>query len=405
MPSIKDRLKKLGVKGIEVPVEVKPRLDYPIEKAVDGRLVSNSVGNYFLVERNFPLGHSYGNAKLEIKSPLDMISSWAGESKIAGAEIEDFCFVDTETTGLAGGSGTLAFMVGMGRFEKEEFKLAQFFLKDPGDETAMLLAIEEFLAPCKVLVSFNGKAFDIPLMNARYITNMQPSPFKGLAQLDILHLARRLWRDRLPSRTLNYLETEILEIKRTGEDTPGWMIPSLYNDYLLTGDSRPLAGVFYHNEIDILSLATLTEVLAKIISDPLGSEDAHTLDLLAVGKLNEDLGNRIEAKTIYEFCLEKELPAEIKSRTIKRLSYLYRRLDQMPEALSLWWQAAADREIYAHEELAKYYEHKTRDFVEAKKWTNAALVLIKMPEINRFERIQWQEKLDYRLDRLNRKIK
>ncbi len=395
----------MGVKGSVIQPEIKPRLEFPNEDAVDGRLAENSAGGYFLVERSFPLGHKYGNNILEIVSPLEMIANWAGENHISEVDIDEFCFVDTETTGLAGGSGTLAFMVGMGRFEKDEFKLAQFFLKDPGDETAMLFAIEEFLAPSKVLVSFNGKAFDIPLMNARYITNMQPSPFKELAQLDILHLARRLWRDRLPSRTLNFLEIEILGIERTGEDTPGWMIPSLYTDYLLTGDSRPLAGVFYHNEIDILSLAVLMEVLAKIISDPLGSKNAHTLDLLAVGKLNEDLGHQFEAKKIYEYCLEQELPDEIRTRTVKRLSYIYRRLDQLPEALSLWWQAVADREIYAHEELAKYYEHKARDFEEAKKWTESARALLKMPEINRFERVQWQEKFNYRLERLTRKIK
>ena len=200
MSSIKDRLKKLGVRASEVQKETKARLDFPVEKAVDGKTVKNSSGEFFLVERSFPVGFEYGNMKLEIKSPLEMISVWAGESSIADMDIDEFCFVDTETTGLAGGSGTLAFMVGMGRFEKNEFKLAQFFLNDPGDETAMLFAIEEFLAPCKVLVSFNGKAFDIPLLNARYITNQQPSPFKVMAQLDILHLARRLWRDRLPSR-------------------------------------------------------------------------------------------------------------------------------------------------------------------------------------------------------------
>lgn len=403
MSSLKDRLRKMGVKPSEVLKEIKPKLNFPIEKAVDGKIVKNSSGEFFLVERLFPIGFQHGNAKLEIKSSLEMISEWAGDEYISKAKIEEFCFVDTETTGLAGGSGTLAFMVGIGKFENGKFKLAQFFLNDPGDEVAMLFAIEEFIAPCKIIVSFNGKAFDVPLLNARYITNGQPSPFKGLAQLDILHLARRMWKTRLPSRTLNYLENEILELVRTGEDTPGWMIPSLYNDYLLTGDSRPIAGVFYHNEIDILSLAVLTEVLAEMISKPLKSKDTHVLDLVGVGKLHEDLGYLFEASQIFEHCLEQEMPDGIKHATVKRLSYIYRRLGQTPEALSLWWQAAADREVYAHEELAKYYEHKAHDLEEASKWTKAGIALINVDGFNRFERIQWQEKFEYRLDRLVRK--
>jgi tetratricopeptide (TPR) repeat protein len=145
--------------------------------------------------------------------------------------------------------------------------------------------------------------------------------------------------------------------------------------------------------------------MARLISNPMGSKDVNTIDLVAVGKLHEDLGHLFEAKNIYEHCLEKKLPGEIRSRTVKRLSYLCRKLNLLPDAMSLWWQAAADREIYAHEELAKYYEHKVKDLEEAKKWTEAALALIKMPEINRFEKFQWQEKLEYRLNRLKRKIK
>jgi len=146
---------------------------------------------------------------------------------------EEIRTVDTETTGLAGGSGTYTFMVGIGRFEGDEFRLAQFFLRDPSEEAAQLAAIEKFLAPCQAVVSFNGKSFDLPLLNSRYLINGCPPPLAGAAHIDLLHLSRRLWRARLPSRTLGNLEAKILGLTRAQQDVPGWMIPDLFLDRLL----------------------------------------------------------------------------------------------------------------------------------------------------------------------------
>jgi uncharacterized protein YprB with RNaseH-like and TPR domain len=404
MSSLSDKLKKMGVQVGAEKLQKATGLKFPIHSVVEGELSTNPQGEVFLVEEVFPWEHRHGKIGLKLTSPLALVAAWARDERIAQLTPEQFAFIDTETTGLAGGSGTYAFLVGVGRFEADGFHLAQFFMRDPADEPALLAALEAFLTPCEVLVSFNGKAYDIPLLQARYITNGIPFPWEETAQLDLLHLARRLWRQRLPSRALGYLEEHVLGKTRTGEDTPGWMIPELYFNYLRSGDARPLKGVFYHNAMDILSLAALTEHVAHLLADPLDGRVEYALDLVAIGKLNEDLGNLDQAALILERSLEQELPPDVRHQTTKRLSFIHKRRGEIPLAISLWWQAAADRQIYAHEELAKHFEHSERDFAEALRWTEAALAIISMPGASFADRLLWEGELKHRQSRLLEKL-
>ncbi len=405
MPSISDRLKSLGVQlGADKLPQQNAAQKFPIELAVPGEIKDTHHGNVFVSEQFHPLGHSHGLGTLDLTSSLHLMAVWAGEEQIAGKRPEQFAFLDTETTGLGGGSGTYAFMVGVGRFEPEGFRLAQFFMRDPAEEPALLDALEHFLAPSEVVVSFNGKSFDIPLLQTRYITNSYPFPLQSTPHLDLLHLARRLWRLRLPSRTLGYLEEHILGKTREEDDTPGWLIPQLYFDYLRSGDARPLKGVFYHNAMDILTLAALTNHVAHLLEDPLDGRVEHALDLVAIGKLNEDLGYLDQAARILEGALAQDLPDEMRSITLRRLSFLQKRRGEMPLALSLWWQAAAEREIYAHEELAKHFEHSEKNPQEALRWTEAALAILAMPDTPFVEKLQWREPLERRRARLRSKL-
>jgi uncharacterized protein YprB with RNaseH-like and TPR domain len=405
MPSLSDRLKSLGVQlGSDKTPQAKGARKFPVESLLEGELITTPHGEIFQVDSHFPDDHQHGNTFLDLSAPLDLISAWARDERIADYSPDQFAFLDTETTGLAGGSGTYAFMVGVGRFEEDGFHLAQFFMRDPSEEPALLHAVEHFLAPCETVVSFNGKSYDLPLLQARYITNGWPFPLQATAHLDLLHLARRLWRDRLPSRTLAYLEEHILEHARTEEDTPGYMIPELYFDYLRSGDARPLKGIFYHNAMDILSLAGLTRHIAHLLADPLDGRVAHALDLAAIGKLNEDLGYLDQAARILEMSLEYEMPGDARKQVMRRLSFIHKRRGEMPLALGLWWQAAADREIYAHEELAKYYEHTEKNYKEALRWTDAALAILGMPGTSITDKLQWEAPLKHRQNRLHQKL-
>ncbi|MCA2002269.1 MAG: ribonuclease H-like domain-containing protein, partial [Chloroflexi bacterium] len=306
MSSLADKLKALGVKtGRDIQP---PSHDggHPIESVVAGDFRATPRGDIFVAERVF--AENYRRATL-IQSQLSILSEWANDPRIAELPIEKFAFLDAETSGLSGGTGTYAFLVGVGRFSGGAFLLRQFFMRDPSEEPAMLEALIDFLAPCKALVSFNGKAFDAPLLAARYALRRIPSPFHGCAHLDLLPLARRLWRDRLPSRALKYLEEHILGVTRASEETPGYEISWLYFDYLRSGDARPLAGVFYHNAMDVTTMTALLERISDLLANPY-QEVAHGVDFIALGKLYEDLRRWDEAARLFESGLEAGLGEE-----------------------------------------------------------------------------------------------
>jgi len=403
--SLSDKLKSLGVKiGARDLPPPRPRKPYPIERVVSGCFQETPHGEVYVVERRYPLEHRHGCATLQITAPLRVIAEWAREPRLADAELDTFAFLDTETTGLAGGTGTYAFLVGVARYDGQEFHLAQFFMRDPIEEPALLAALTEFLQPCQALVTFNGKGFDVPLLNARYIANGEQSPLASLAHLDLLPLARRLWRPRLPSRALGYLEEHILGLIRAQEDVPGWVIPSLYFGYLRSGDARAMKSVFYHNAVDVLSLAALLSHVAGLLDDPLSGAVVHGLDLVAMGRLFENLGRLEAAVQLYECGLSHDLPEEMRWKTVRWLSFVQKRRGNLSSAVALWRQAARNGQIYAHVELAKFYEHKQRDYAEAARWTHAALALVNAPDFPRHECRRWLADLEHRLARLHRKL-
>ncbi len=406
MPSLSDKLKSLGVQlGARDLSPPQPRRDvYAIEQVISGQFQPTPHGEVFVVETWYGSDYRHGRIDLQISASLKTVAECAAEARIATATSASFAFLDTETTGLAGGTGTYAFLIGVGRYEAEQFRLTQFFMRDPLEEPAQLAALTGFLQPCEVLVTFNGKAFDVPLLNTRYITNGELSPLTTLTQLDLLPLARRLWRDRLPSRALGQLEIHILQAARTQEDVPGWLIPSVYFDYLRSGDARPLKGIFYHNAMDILAMAGLLNHVSQVLEDPLNGRVEHSLDLVALAKLFEALGQLERAIQLYQQGLTLDLPEENYWDTLQRLSFIHKRQGNWIAATELWQQAAEGRQIYAHVELAKYFEHQARDYHQATHWTQTALHLINSPNYPRSRRRQWHSELKHRLTRLQRKM-
>jgi uncharacterized protein YprB with RNaseH-like and TPR domain len=401
--SLAGKLKSMGVKigtGELQPQTSKPKKEVAIQSVVDGRLVSTRQGDTFVAEQTYPSDYRHGLTPLRISVPLLTVAQWARDPRLAVLPIESFAFLDVETTGLAGGTGTYAFLVGVGRFEGDTFHLAQYFMRDPMEESAMLEGLMEFLAPNSALVTFNGKAFDAPLLVTRYLLHNIPVPFKDFAHLDLLPLARRLWRDRLPSRALKYLEENVLGAPRTVDEVPGYEIPYLYFDYLRTGDAAPLKGVFYHNAMDIVALAALMNHMASILHAPFDGQVQHGLDFIALGKLFEDLDRREEAARLYERGLEASVGETDFGAAVQRLSALQRRRGDLESAVALWQKAAAEGHVYAHIELAKYYEHQRRNYVEAMKWTKEAEELINSLDIPRYEYRHWMEELEHRKKRL-----
>ena len=405
MPSLSDKLKLLGVKvgATELP-KAKPIHRYEIEKVVDGVYRPTPRGETFVASQTFTAEYRHGQTSILPEVPFRALAAWAREPRFMELPLETYAFLDTETSGLAGGTGTYAFLVGVGRFLEGEFRLEQFFMRDPAEEAGMLEALAEFLAPMKALVTFNGKAFDAPLLVTRYSLHSIPCPFADFAQLDLLPLARSLWRDRLPSRALKYLEENVLEAPRTSEEVPGYEIPYLYFDYLRTGDARPLKGVFYHNAMDVVAMAALLSHVNSILEDPFGEMIEHGLDVVALGKLFENLGEWEMAARLFERGLEMELPEADFWLAVQRLSHLQKRRGDMETAIVLWERAAGQGHVYAHVELAKFYEHHSRNYAEAMKWTHNAMELVNTLDIPRYIYNHWMDELTHRLERLEGKI-
>jgi uncharacterized protein YprB with RNaseH-like and TPR domain len=403
MPSLADKLKSLGVKTANtLPSPPQPE-SQSIDSVVAGSFISTPRGEAFVSEQVYDSDYSHGNFSLLSSFPLSLISQWTKDPRIAELPIHKYAFLDTETSGVSGGTGTYAFLVGAARFVDGKFTLQQFFLRDPAEEPAMLEALINFLAPCEGLVTFNGKAFDAPLLVTRYSLHRIPVPFKNFAHIDLLPLARRLWRDRLPSRALKYLEEHVMGFTRSSDEVPGYEIPWLYFDYLRSGDARPLGGVFYHNAMDIVAMAALLGHVSEILADPYDGRVEHGLDFIAMGKLFEDLGHWDEAARLFERGLELGLDESDFGVAVKRISILQKKRGDVDRAVELWKAAAKQGHIYAHIELAKHFEHKMRDVKSAVKWAKSARAEAEKANLPGYMRTHWLKEIDHRLERLTRK--
>lgn len=380
----------------------------PLETLLPGgQIVATADGSCFVLDHVYRLDYQHGDdtlADLLGFSPA-AAAPFVQDERLAQHDFRDFLFLDTETTGLAG-AGTLAFMVGVGFFEPgsqgDRFVVRQYFLRDHGDEPALLLLLDELLAEKAGLITFNGRTFDLPLLEGRYIMNRMPTDLRDRPHLDLLHPARRLWRNRLGSCALGSLEGSLLGLRRSHEDVPGWLIPSLYNHYLRSGDARELVRVFYHNQIDMVSMVTLAARVTRLLSQPDPAD--HPIDLYSLGKWQADLGLVDEAEQNLRLAAQGDLPLELFHQNLHQLGLLLKRNGRIAEALPLWQQIAATsfEDVSAHVELAKYYEWQTQELAQALLWTRQAINLVTSLGKRRHQ-LPILTDLEHRLARLERK--
>lgn len=353
------------------------RKTHAIEELLPGEVVETAGGPYFLYRETYPLDYHHGGeslAALLAYLPAGP-SLLARDERLAGVDPRRIAFVDTETTGLAGGTGTYAFLVGVGLFQDGEFVLHQFFMRDYGEEPAQLLALGELLDSMEAVVSFNGKSFDLPLLETRFIMARQPPRLVGAPHLDLLPPARRLWKYRLESCALSSLEQAVLGVQRTQADVPGWLIPGLYADYARTGDAREMPRIFYHNAQDILSLVTLAAHLCALLAAP--GPHLPGEDLYGLGRLFQDLGRLDEAEAAFARAARGSRRDAVAEQATRDLAYLLKRQGRREEALA-WWEelARARGAVYACEELAKHYEWQVVNLALALAWTQEAIGLV-----------------------------
>ena len=339
----------------------------PLEALVDGDWIDVSGSRCFVVERLYPVNHRHGNWRLSdlFSVPVEAWSLFATPEQTRDHDPRRALFLDVETTGLAPGAGTVAFLVGVGFFQDDHYCVRQYFMPDYADEDALLELLANDLDAENGLVTFNGRSYDWPLLRTRYAMNRRALSYAGEAHLDLLPLSRRLWRHRLPSCALASLEGHVLGIERDGLDVPGYLIPSIYSEYVRTGQAQPMAGIFYHNAVDILSMVTLAARIGHMAAAPFDLEDDPYCDFLAIGRIYEDVGRSQESIRAYRMAEQRGTFAQT-ALARKRLSSLLKRLGRYDEAMALWRLLLNGTEIYPYIELAKQLEHRLGDYAAAK---------------------------------------
>lgn len=371
-----------------------------IEEVVSGKFISTPFGDSFIRENYFPRGYRCGEVELFqiFQSSAKTISSLARDDRLKEIDINKTVFLDTETTGLAGGAGTYIFLVGVGYFEGDRFCVRQYFMRDYNEERALLSALNDLLANFKAVVTYNGKTFDLPLMESRYIMSGMKMSLKNPYHFDLLYPARRLWKRRLENCSLSTVEREILKVIRD-DDVPGYLIPEIYFRYLRTKDARAIKQVFEHNLQDILSLVALVSRMCFLVEDPLNNTE-YGMDIFSIGKMFDEEKKYGQSIHYYTAALKHNLAKEEILEILRLSSFAYKRQGKWEKAEEIWKEIierSPEFIYYTYEELAKYYEHHLKDYQKAGMVVEEAL--------NIEENIFLREKLQYRLNRIKGKQK
>jgi len=308
----------------------------------------------YRMERVIPYGRRYGKGTLEDPTPSgEILRHWgAGASPV---------YLDLETTGLSGGTGTYAFLVGLGICDENNFRVVQLFLAGPGWERNWLAALEAELPEDFGLVTYNGRAFDLPLLRIRYTLARAVPSWSTRPHLDLLLLARHFYRGRLDSCSLSNIEPKVLGVHRDTEDVPGSEIPWMYTQYLRSQDATPLHGIFYHNTLDIVSLAALQNHIAGLACEKGRSGE----DMVRCGDLWDMAGDEERAENAWKLALRFKETEHVGNQ---RFAEKARMRGEFEAAQEYFAKAAAADRIDPYEnliKLAKLEEHKTHMLASA----------------------------------------
>lgn len=381
-----------------------------------GAVVERAEGVVIVVDTEYQAGALHGRLSIgqitsSINDGLDamkvMAEAWPSAKGIEGRLL----FIDLETTGLFGGAGTQAFLIGCAAVDGDGIRIRQFLLPGFEHERAVLAEMQAWSKNHGALCSYNGRTFDVPLVETRFMFHRLPCPLDGMPHLDMLHAARRLWRQRPmttgpdpddASCSLAVLEKHIAGLHRVG-DVPGYEIPSRFFRFIRDGDARPLAAVLEHNRLDLLSLAAvLARAITLITKGPAEARTAQ--EAYGLARVYERAGayDNAEAsllKTI-EFACRVGAEPEVHGEALRRLAWIRRRRRRVHEAADAWRElaalprCAASLRREAKEALAIHYEHRSKNLDVARAH---ALDLLADLDAN-------HARVRHRLDRLERKL-
>ena len=374
--------------------------------APDGPATSEAEEPFSREDHDFPLASRYGGANLlqltEVsEQETARLQIRSGE---AGVDLAHALFLDTETSGLAGGTGTFAFLIGIGYVEEDRFRVTQFLMRDPRGEAAMLEELAVLAAGRRDLVTYNGGSFDLPLLETRFALNGLRSPFRDRRHLDLLHPARRLFKPRHGNARLSTLEREVLEVERD-DDIPGDRIPQVFFDFLRHGRHPAMESVLAHNRYDIVTLAALALRALERMADDWYSDDP--ADLHGAGHHFWRRGESEVAIPLLERALSAGLSGRNRDRCLLDLGERRKQLGDWEGAIDLWRQVSP---LDSRERLdvlvwfAKHEEHQRKDTAKALEHVEDAIERLPRLEIGRETTGRYRKELEKRAARLQRSL-
>ncbi len=368
-PSIAQRLQRLSASHV-APPRGRKLDDERVAQSLRGDVIANGL---IQIDNIVPLSHRHGSVLLgELRqAPLALLGLPENTS------LEGLLFFDTETTGLAGGTGTVAILIGLARVDGDGIHIRQYLLTAFGGEAVMLAVMRDWIDEAVHLVSFNGKSFDAPLLAARYRLAASRDPLVDKDHLDLLHATRRAFSGAWADCRLQTAEQRLFGLYRD-DDMPGALIPQVWGEFLRGGPAEPLKGVAQHNLLDILSLAALMNVVATTYAQP-GHEQANALGIArALRKSGAEALSLAHLTQSYRVLDE---------RAQLELASLQRRHGEWAAAIAIWQALAQDGSLAATLCLAKYHEHVGRDYAEALRWTQALLAAEPQRHQQRYARL------------------
>src|SRR6266404_5623590 len=398
MAAAADKFSRLAALKPARPMPARPAaIRTPGEEDVLGTLLGAGVAtNHFgehLAVRNWFSTPEFADPS---STTLELLSRTRDESvsRKTRATLENpekWLFLDTETTGLAGGTGTYAFLIGLAWWDAGGLQAEQFFMRDFAEEHSVLQELSQRVAERPVLVTFNGKSFDWPLLENRFTMTRSIAVPKLAAHLDLLHPARALWKLRLGSVRLVELERQVLDARTLGwhreEDVLAALIPQHYFDYLRGGPAEPLAAVVRHNQMDLRGLAALVGKIDALLTSGVGDE-VHSLDLFGLSRYLQRRGNSQRAHFACTQAIDLGLPKEYDRQARRELALLAKRRGEHEQAAKLWHELASDESIgiYACVQLAIYYERRAKRLKTALEFARLALTKIRRCRTNFLDR-------------------
>ncbi len=353
------------------PAALKPDL---FKDPPAGSVRQTEQGPVWMVETAYDEGYLHGRVELSAQVPLTPLEILDPNCNQDGFSFDKVAVIDTETTGLAGGTGTYPFIIGIGFWRDDRFVIRQYILRDFSEEPAQLTAFSSDLQGTTSILTYNGKSFDMPLLRTRFRINRMDIPFGNYPHFDFVHPCRRLYRRHFDTLNLTHLETKILGFERE-DDVPSHLIPRIYFDYLQNRDETHLLPILNHNRNDIISLYMVAQETFRRIELALAHSFDDDLLMLSLGQILYRSGQCQRSCEILS-CIKSEFaPREIVDESLKIYGRAARKMKDWDSAVRIWNQMLRVGRFgyFPHIELAKHYEHRLKDYQRALDYTNIAL--------------------------------